>query len=550
MINDYKRDLLLFFKTLKQLKVNRFKIFIIFISMILSNILQLATPLLFGNIINGIIDKSIDAVKLNLLYMFLIFIISTLLNYITNMMLVKLTYNLDVNMKENVFNSILKIPYSKFLKMDKGKLINNIESDATVFSRLISDNIDMAIQIINMIITFTFMAYISPILTVITLLTFPLTGAMFIYSGNKIKDKEIQYIDKHDKLILFLYESFYGLKFLKAFNAEDRRNSEFKGITRDINILQIRKFKIEAISQIITNIITFIISSINIVVAVYLIFNGTLTLGMLTAFNEYSDTFKNILLIFSKFNSTVQQISISITRVNEALRYNIEEIFKIKKNINLDKQIKEINVENLSYSTCENIEIIKDVNIKFIKNNIYIIKGESGSGKTTLLNILSSFIDNYSGKILLNNIELKDINKDYLRNKISYVTQDNYLFSMSIKENISLYRDIPLNTIKEACKQLNIHDIIMSLPNQYDTVINKNGTDLSGGERQRLCIARSIVTNPEVYLFDEITSAIDKKNTDEIINIIEEISKNSIVILTSHDELKFTNPVREYFLNR
>lgn len=548
MINDYKNDLKLFIKTIKKLKVNRFKLCIIFSLMIISNILQLATPLLFGNIINGVIDKSMYLVKLNLSYMFLIFCVSTLLNYITNMMLIKLTYSVEVSMKQNVFNSILNIPYSNFLKLEKGKLINNIEDDATVFSRLLSENISLLIQFISLVISFLFMLYISPILTLITLLTFPITGIMFIYSGKKIKSKEIEYRDNNDRFVSFLSESFYGWKFLKIFNAEKERNNIFKIMVENIKSLQIKIFKIEFISQISTNTVTFIINAINILVAVHLIFNGKLTLGMLTAFNEYSDVFKSILLIFSKFNSTIQQISVSIGRANEVLKYNIEKIGQNMISKGLEASIDEITINNMSYFTPENIEILKDININFSKNNIYVIKGESGSGKTTLLNILSRFIDDYSGEILINNIELKNIDKEYFRNKISYITQENYLFSMSIKENISLYREVSLDDIKNVCRKLNIHDTIMALSNQYDTIINKNGADLSGGERQRLCIARAIVSNPDVYLFDEITSAIDKKNTNEIVKIIEEISKNAIVILTSHDDLEFSIPTIEYHL--
>nr|WP_284693979.1 ABC transporter ATP-binding protein [Paeniclostridium ghonii] len=252
--------------------------------------------------------------------------------------------------------------------------------------------------------------------------------------------------------------------------------------------------------------------------------------------------------MFSKLNSTIQQISVSITRVNEVLKYNIEKITEKIKKSKLSSSIEELTVRNLSYSTNENIEILKNTNLKFSKNNIYIIKGESGSGKTTLLNILSSFLENYTGEILLNNTELKHIDTKFIRNKISYITQENYLFSMSIKENIALYRDIDLDDIENVCKKLNIHETIISLPEKYDTIINKNGTNLSGGQIQRLCIARAIVTDPDVYLFDEITSSIDKKNTDEIVNIIEEISKNSIVILTSHEDLKFSIPTIEYHL--
>lgn len=151
--------------------------------------------------------------------------------------------------------------------------------------------------------------------------------------------------------------------------------------------------------------------------------------------------------------------------------------------------------------------------------------------------------------MFINNINLRDINEHSLRNKLNYIMQDNFLFSLSIKDNISLYREIEFNDIVNACKKLKIHDIIMTLPNKYDTILNKKGTDLSGGQKQRICIARSIVSKPDIYLFDEITSAVDKNNVEEILKIIEDLTQNAIVILTSHDDLNFSIPLVEYYLS-
>ncbi|HFL3667915.1 TPA: ABC transporter ATP-binding protein [Clostridioides difficile] len=546
MIKDYKRDLFLFFQTIKKLKISKVKVFTIFTLMILSSVLQLANPMFFGNIINGIVSKSLDSIKFNIILMFLFFIISSILNYITTIMSVKVGYGLELKIKDDVFGSILKIPYSKFIKIDKGKLINTVENDAAIFSGLFSQNLSLTIQAVNMIISFSFMIFISPLLTVILLLTFPITGIMYIYSGRKIKARENEYRKKRDKFSSFLYESIYGLKFLKIFNAEHKRNSIFNRKLEDINNLQIKKYKIEMVSQMFTSVVSFLINVLNISIAIYLIFTGRLSLGMLTAFNEYSDSFKNILLMFSKLNFTIQQIAVSITRVNDILQYKTENV--INKNKDSNYKIGKIKIKNLYYSTPDNIEILNDVNLEFCKGNIYIIRGESGTGKTTLLNLLISFNEDYRGEILLNDTPLKKMDKKTLRKRISYITQDNYLFSMSIKENILLYRDIEFETIENICKRLNIHDTIMALPHKYDTIINKNGSDLSGGQRQRLCIARAIVSRADVYLFDEITSAIDKKNIEEIVQIIEEISNDSIVIITSHEELKFKVPVLEYNL--
>ncbi|MNW53292.1 Toxin RTX-I translocation ATP-binding protein [compost metagenome] len=266
---------------------------------------------------------------------------------------------------------------------------------------------------------------------------------------------------------------------------------------------------------------------------------------MMTAFNEYSDRFKGVLLLLSRLNSKIQQVSVSLRRVGEIV--DSESIGKIE-NVN-DKErynkIEKIEIKDLSHTTQSSIEVFKDTNINFYKNNIYLIKGASGSGKTSLLNILSKLIDDYTGEILINGIELKCYSEENLRNKVSYVTQDHYMFSISIRENISLYRDVPLEDIENICKRLNLHELIINLPNQYDTVINDEGLNFSGGQIQRVCFARAIVSDPDVYLFDEITSAIDQKNIEDVLRIIEEISANAIVLLATHENFKFNVPIIE-----
>ena len=549
MIRTLKNDISLFFQTLKELKLNKFKLFIIFITLIFSNILSFINPLLFGKIINGIMEKSVNSIKLNLFLMCFFFLVSIILNYTNQIMLFKFTSNLEIEMKENIFNSILKIPYSNFIKIDKGKLINTIEDDSTVFSNLISNNLTIITSGLSLIISLLLMLYISPILTLLYILTLPITSVIYIISGNKIKTNEIKSTNTHDFFISFLNESMYGWKVLKLFNAPNKRVSNFKDIINYLYSLEITKFKIQVSSSILVNILSFLVNILNIMLAAYLIFNGKLSLGMFTAFNDYSQTFKNSSLSFTQLNSIIQETSVSIKRFNDILKYKKNSKLNNVSTHNIDVPINTVEIRNLSYSTPDNNELFKNTNLKFKKNNIYIIKGASGSGKTTLFNILGKFIDEYLGEVFINDINLRDINEHSLRNKLNYIMQDNFLFSLSIKDNISLYREIEFNDIVNACKKLKIHDIIMTLPNKYDTILNKNGTDLSGGQKQRICIARSIVSKPDIYLFDEITSAVDKNNVEEILKIIEDLAQNAIVILTSHDDLNFSIPVVEYYLS-
>ncbi|WP_182540015.1 ABC transporter ATP-binding protein [Fontibacillus panacisegetis] len=513
--------------------------------MIISNVLSLAFPLFFGNIINGIVSKSFYTIKMNLLYMFLCFVFSTVLDYKNQKMIIKLSYSVELNIKEELFNSILEMPYSRVYKIDKGRLVNNIESDSTIFSSILFDNMNLVVQTISMIISLIFMVYISPILTLVTIVTFPITFMIYIYSGRMIKSKEIEYTKMHDSFMSFLYESLSGLKSIKIFKVENKWNEMFRKNVTDINEKNIEKFNVQLVTQVIIGVVTFLINNLNIILAIYLIFNGRLSLGMMTAFNEYSDRFKGVLLLLSKLNSKIQQVSVSLRRVGEIV--DSESIGKIE-NVN-DKErynkIEKIEIKDISHTTQSSIEVFKDTNINFYKNNIYLIKGASGSGKTSLLNILSKLIDEYTGEILINGIELKCYSEENLRNKVSYVTQDHYMFSISIRENISLYRDVPLEDIENICKRLNLHELILSLPNQYDTVINDEGLNFSGGQIQRVCFARAIVSNPDVYLFDEITSAIDQKNIEDVLRIIEEISANAIVLLATHENFKFNVPIIE-----
>ena len=161
------------------------------------------------------------------------------------------------------------------------------------------------------------MLYISPILTLLYILTLPITSVIYIISGNKIKTNEIKSTNTHDFFISFLNESMYDWKVLKLFNAPNKRVSNFKDIINYLYSLEITKFKIQVSSSILVNILSFLVNILNIMLAAYLIFNVKLSLGMFTVFNDYSQTFKNSSLSFTQLNSIIQETSVSIKRFND-----------------------------------------------------------------------------------------------------------------------------------------------------------------------------------------------------------------------------------------
>ena len=174
-------------------------------------------------------------------------------------------------------------------------------------------------------------------------------------------------------------------------------------------------------------------------------------------------------------------------------------------------------------------------NLVINPNDTIGIVGESGSGKTTLLNLLSKSYKVGKNKILIDGIDINDLTKDSIRNNIAVISQNPYIFNLTIKENLELISDdITKEDIINACKVAQIHDYIMTLPDKYDTLLGEGGTNLSGGQKQRLAIARALLKKSKIILFDEATSALDNVTQNELQKSINNISDDYTIIIVAH----------------
>ena len=163
------------------------------------------------------------------------------------------------------------------------------------------------------------------------------------------------------------------------------------------------------------------------------------------------------------------------------------------------------------------------------------IVGKSGQGKSTLFNLLLRYFDCSNGKITLNGIDIKDICEDSLRENISVIRQSPYLFNQSIFDNFKVVKsDVTLEEVRDVCKKAYIDDYIMSLPNQYETIIGEGGVNLSGGQKQRIAIARTLLKNTKVILFDEATSALDNESQEYIKKTIDDLVSTHTIIIVAH----------------
>lgn len=547
-IKFFVKDIKLIIKYIKKIDISIKEFIFMQILIFLEMVFYLITPFIMGKIIDCISkENGINKLNYYILFMVIIYIFNIITYRIRSVYILKITARVEKKIKLDIFNNILNLDYLYARNINKGLLINNIEDDAMNAASILGEFLDFIRCIVTVIFILFIMIKINLLLSLLILIFIPIEFLVFLVMGRVIKNKLEILMKMKDKYLNFINDTLNGLKVINIFNIIDKRNNEFKGLTNKIYDKAVQKSKLDIDMYIIINIISFISNILILLVGGYLCLKNIITIGILVSFNSYSEKFKTESSNLSSFNSLIQNISISLERIdNICNKDNYFSNKKEKKSKDLNGEMISVKIKNLSFGYIKNNEIIKNFNYEFLKGNIYRIIGENGKGKSTVLDILSGLYPNNIEELEINYRRIVEINE--YRKNIAYIDQNSYIFTDTIYQNISLYRNIDLRSIRKICKKLNIDDLIMSFPENYNTVLNKE-INLSGGQKQKILIARAFVEKKEIYIFDEVTSALDRENKMIFYNIINEIKKDSIIILVSHEEIlsELTN-VEEIYL--
>ncbi|ARM75442.1 DUF1854 domain-containing protein [Acidianus manzaensis] len=278
------------------------------------------------------------------------------------------------------------------------------------------------------------------------------------------------------------------------------------------------------------------------------VISGIIQLGVITAFIAYISQFYGPINNLSNVLPFIQQSLTSAERIREVLETKPQ--ITNPENPKKPEMPAEIVLENVSFGYDPHFPVIKDVNMVIKPKEKVAIVGKSGSGKSTIAKLLLRFYDVNQGKILIGGVDIREIDLDYLRRKIAYVPQDVVLFDTTVGYNVA-YGSDDINEVEiiKACKIAKIHDEILKLPFMYDTILGERGTYLSGGQRQRLSIARAIIKNPDVLIFDEATSSLDIISEREVYKAMMNVSKNKTVILVTHNVHEVMNSDKIFVLS-
>ncbi|MDW8544684.1 peptidase domain-containing ABC transporter, partial [Staphylococcus pseudoxylosus] len=390
----------------------------------------------------------------------------------------------------------------------------------------------------------------SPILFYITLFLIPLY--LFIgLSFRKVLKKYNRLVMEQDATLdAYLIESFSGYPVIKSFVAE---NEVFqKGVNYFEKLIK-RLYKLNFFINIQLTINDFMKMTTTLVilwVGSFMIMKGELSLGELLTFNAlviyYIDPIERLI----NLQPQIQSALVATQRYLDIIDIKTESNIKEKKT-NSNIQFKELlEIKNLNFQYGFQEMTLKNINISIPKNHKVSIIGESGSGKSTIAKLIDNFHIEYDGEIKIDDVITKNISRDSLRSMITFVTQQNFIFGATIRDNlkIGLEREVTDEEIMEVCKIVCAYNFINKLPQKLDTQLHNSGTNLSGGQLQRISLARAILKNSDILLLDEATSSLDTLTEKEVLKNIEKYVKNTTIILITHKLSNVKNSDNIYLL--
>ena len=443
----------------------------------------------------------------------------------------EVTKDIQVDMAKSIIHYDTQYLESKH----SGKFVSNLTYDISLITNMVSTGIlNLMKDSFTLIGLLTVMFYQNWKLSLMAILMIPLATIASKSLGKRMSKVTTQAQEKSGILLSYLSELFKNYKLIKIYQKEkfeleraDKFINSFKNTVQKIQIVFTR-------STPIMETLTGIMIAALIYYSAILVRQGTLEI------NNFFSFLAAMMLAYQPVRS-LATLNISLqSGLSAAKRVLpvIDQKNKINENLNFPEiKIKnaEINFKDVSFNYLENDNVLNSINLKIKGGEVAALVGHSGAGKSTIINLIPRFYDTKNGDILIDNQSIYKVSLSSLRSKISFVSQDIYLFDDTIKSNLYYAKsDASKSELIEACKFANADEFIDKLPLKYDTIIGENGVRLSGGQKQRLSIARAILKNSPIILLDEATSSLDADTEFKIQNAIMNLVKNRTTIIIAH----------------
>ncbi len=495
--------------------------------------ISLLSPIYEGKLLGNFENFNKENILKTALFLMALRIVIEIVTNLWSRVVLKLNGKVNFDLKSNMLESLTNFEVKNFDNTNSGLFISRLNKDTTELSELfdyITDDLSGIILNVSFIVYVSYLnIYLGLYLILNVIFVYVLTSKKLFYYKKAKRD----YKEKDERVVGLYTDVIRGIREIKDLNLKST-------VLRDVNQRQIETIK-AGIKSTHTRrtwnrwIASFqhILDFIFILLSVYFIINNTLQISSFMIIFLYKNKVLDLISYISEIREKLADGKVSASRVFDIITYNsfskenygTMTLDSIRGNIEFKKVVFKYNSNKL----------FENLTFKIEPNKMIAIVGKSGEGKSTILKLLSKSYSVNSGEILIDNYNINDLSEETIKNNISIVSQSPYIFNLSIKENIKLANSSATDDeIIEVCKKVQIHDVITSMKDGYDTIVGENGVILSGGQRQRIAIARALIKKSKIILLDEATSSLDNNNQSKIKNVIKDLSKDHTVVIVAH----------------
>lgn len=508
----------------------------IFIASLIYTILGILAAFYFKVLVDDILPDSLMKTLTTLsIGIIVLNIFKVILNAFRTHLLLYLSQKLDIALLLGYYRHVLELPMNFFGTRKVGEIVSRFNDASKVRDAISGATLTIMIDTL-MAVAGAVILYLQNVqmfgITVIMVVLYLIIVLAFNKWYEQLNRKQME---DNSQLTSYLVESLNGIQTVKAYNAERKANRE-----TEIKFVKLLKsiFDLSWVSNLQSSLKIFVelVGGVVILwVGSVCVIKGQITIGQLITFNSllvyFLDPVKNLINLQPQMQTAV----VAADRLGEILDLEAEKGENERKKLCPDSLSGDIVFKDVSFRYGTRQLVLEDINLTIKKGQKVAFVGESGSGKTTLSKLLLHLYKAESGNILINDNNIEDIQIEKLREKIAYISQETFLFSGSILDNLSLGLDYAtMDDVIEATKSAQAHDFINELPLRYETRLEENGANLSGGQRQRLSIARAMLKKPDILIMDEATSNLDAITEKQLDKTISEYSENMTTIFIAH----------------
>ena len=537
---------------LDYIKEYHLRICFVLILVVCSTIISVVGPKIAGGITTkiyeGIVGKvtggsgiDFDAIFKIVTTMAILYVCSALINYVSNLIMVKTSVDLTYRLRDDVSKKINRLPLKFFDKHSHGEVLSRVTNDVDTIANNLSNTITQMLSSVVTVIGVLYMMFsISFKLTIVALCVLPLTAfcATFIVKhSQKYFYKQQAALGEANGLIEEMYS---GHLVVKAYNYEDKSIKDFDKINKNLEESAHKSQFYSAIMMPVTGFIGNLIYVAVCLLGGYEAINGRITVGDIQALIQYVRNLNQPVSQASQLLSNIQSMAAAAERIFEILDEKEEEpdcinpvsIYDENGNLTIKGNV---SFENVRFGYDPDNIVIKDFSMYVKPGQNVAIVGPTGAGKTTLVKLLMRFYELNGGTIYVDGHDIKNYTRSDLRSLFGMVLQDTWLYSGSIKDNIKYGKlDATDEEVYEACKMAHVHHFIKTLDNGYDTQISDETSGISQGQKQLLTIARAFLKDPKILILDEATSSVDTRTEELIQQAMEKLMENRTSFVIAH----------------